>query len=251
MTMPTPVAQMTDRDDRLASAELGARVKVCGITESSEIDLLGDQQVDFVGLWYGVPGGPADLPLDTWRRFGAAAATGSLTPVMVTFLKEIEAVREALDESPVHWVQLHGYQTPGFVRAVKAIAPEVRVIKVLHVRAGACIEERLIGSYEKAGVDIFLFDAVSEDGRVGSTGQTLDPGLVASLAEGLSRPFLLAGGISAENRDGVAALVAHPRDLGIDVDTNARGSDGKVSAEKVAAICQAWKTPSAEGGRDA
>jgi phosphoribosylanthranilate isomerase len=250
MTMPTPVAQMTD-DDRLASAELGARVKVCGITEPSEIDLLGDQQVDFVGLWYGVPGGPADLPLDTWRRFGAAAAaTGSLAPVMVTFLKEIDAVREALDDSPVHWVQLHGYQTPGFVRAVKAIAPAVRVIKVLHVRAGACIEERLIGSYEKAGVDIFLFDAVSEDGRVGSTGQTLDPELVASLAEGLARPFLLAGGISAENREEFAALATHPRYLGIDVDTNARGADGKVSAEKVAAICQAWK-PSAEGGRDA
>ena len=126
----------------------------------------------------------------------------------------------------------------------------MRVIKVLHVRAGACIEERLIGSYEKAGVDIFLFDAVSEDGRVGSTGQTLDPEVVASLAEGLARPFLLAGGISAENREEFAALATHPRYLGIDVDTNARGADGKVSAEKVAAICQAWK-PSAEGGRDA
>ena len=85
----------------------------------------------------------------------------------------------------MHWVQLHAYQTPGLVRAVKGISPDVRVIKVLHVRGGECIEERLIGAYEKAGVDVFLFDAVSEDGRVGSTGQTLDPELVASLAEGL------------------------------------------------------------------
>ena len=68
MTMPTPIADMVDLDERLASAELGARVKVCGITEPSEIDLLAGQPVDFVGLWYGVPGGPADLPLDTWRR---------------------------------------------------------------------------------------------------------------------------------------------------------------------------------------
>ena len=250
--MHTPVAQMTEHDDRLASAELGARVKVCGITEPSEIDLLAGQQVDFVGLWYGVPGGPADLPLDVWRRFGAAAAaTGRLAPVMVTFLKDVEAVREALDESQVHWVQLHGYQTPGFVRAVKGIAPEVRVIKVLHVRGDACIEDRLIGAYEKAGVDVFLFDAVSEDGRVGSTGQTLNAELVASLAEGLTRPFLLAGGISAGNREQFAALAKHPRYLGIDVDTNARGADGKVSAEKVSAICQAWKGPSAEGGQHA
>jgi phosphoribosylanthranilate isomerase len=241
MTMPT--AHPTDLDDRLANVELGARVKVCGITEAAEIDLLGNQQVDFVGLWYGVPGGPADLPLETWRRFGAAAAaTGRLAPVLVTFLKDADTIREALDGTDVHWVQLHGYQTPGFVRAVKAIAPEVRVIKVLHVRSGACIEEKLIGGYEKAGVDVFLFDAVTEDGRVGSTGQTLDPELVASVADGLTKPFLIAGGISAENRERYAALSGHARYLGIDVDTNARGPDGKVSAEKVASISSAWKT---------
>jgi phosphoribosylanthranilate isomerase len=240
--MPTPIADMAELDDQLASAEQGTRIKVCGITEPAEIDLLGGQRVDFVGLWYGVPGGPADLPLETWRGFGAAAAaTGQLAPVLVTFLKDVDAVREALDGSQVHWVQLHGYQTPGFVRAVKGIAPEVRVIKVLHVRGDDCIEERLIGGYEKAGVDVFLFDAVADDGRVGSTGLTLDPDRVVSLAEGISRPFLLAGGISAENRDRYAALTTHPRYLGIDVDTNARGSDGKVSAEKVGAICNAWK----------
>jgi phosphoribosylanthranilate isomerase len=242
--MPTPIADMTDLDDRLASAEQGMRIKVCGITEPAEIDLLAGQRVDFVGLWYGVPGGPADLPLETWRGFGsAAAATGRLAPVLVTFLKDIDAVREALDGTQVHWVQLHGYQTPGFVRAVKGIAPEVRVIKVLHVRGDDCIEERLIGGYEKAGVDVFLFDAVSEDGRVGSTGLTLDPDRVVALAEGITRPFLLAGGISAENRDRYATLTTHPRYLGIDVDTNARGADGKVSAEKVGAICSAWKAP--------
>jgi phosphoribosylanthranilate isomerase len=242
MTMPTPVARTSDRDDRLASAELGARLKVCGITEPTEIDLLAAQQVDFVGLWYGVPGGPADLPLDTWRAFGVAAAgTEHLNPVLVTFLKDVDAIREALAGTDVHWVQLHGYQTPGFVRAVKEIGPEIRVIKVLHVRGGACIEERLVGAYEKAGVDVFLFDAVSDDGRVGSTGQTLDPEVVAALAERIARPFLLAGGISAENRESFAALARHPRYLGIDVDTNARGQDGRVSAERVAAIVGAWK----------
>jgi phosphoribosylanthranilate isomerase len=240
--MPTPIAHTTDRDDRLANVDSGVRVKVCGITEATEIDLLARRQVDFVGLWYGVPGGPADLPLETWQGLGAAAAaTGSLTPVLVTFLKDVAAIRDALDGTDVNWVQLHGYQTPGFVRAVKEIAPEVRVLKVLHVRGGACIEEKLVGSYEKAGVDVFLFDAVSEDGRVGSTGQTLDPELVAALAEGITRPFLLAGGISAENRAGFAALAEHPRYLGIDVDTNARGPDGRISAERVEAIVDAWK----------
>ena len=60
-----------------------AIVKVCGITQASEVDLLASRQVDFGGIWYGVPGGPADLPLDTWRELaGAAAATGRLSPVL-------------------------------------------------------------------------------------------------------------------------------------------------------------------------
>jgi len=47
---------MTEVVDRLARAESGARIKVGGITDPSEIDLLARQQVDFVGLWHGVPG---------------------------------------------------------------------------------------------------------------------------------------------------------------------------------------------------
>jgi phosphoribosylanthranilate isomerase len=242
MTMPTPLARHGDLDDRLVSVEHGVRVKVCGITERSEVELLASRRVDFGGFWYGVPGGPADLTLEAWRELtGAAAATARLTPVLVTFLKDADAIRDALEGSGVHWVQLHGYPTPGVVKAVKAIAPEVRVLKVLHIRNGKCVEEKLVGAYEKAGADVFLFDAVGDDGRVGSTGQTLDPELVVSLAEGLTRPFLLAGGISGENHDEFAAVAAHPRFLGIDVDTNARGPDGKLNGEKVDAIVAVWK----------
>jgi phosphoribosylanthranilate isomerase len=230
-------------EEGLTDAAVGARLKVCGITEPGEIDLLGTQGVDFVGLWHGVPGGPAELPLGDWRMLAAAAgATPGLHPVLVTFLKDVEAMREALAGSGVVWVQLHGYQTPGLVRAVKRIAPEeIRVIKVLHVRGGDCVEGSLIASYEKAGVDVFLLDAVSEDGRVGSTGQSLDPEVAWRLAERMTRPFLLAGGISAANRSDYDTLAGHPRFLGIDVDTNARGADGLLEAEKVAAISLAWK----------
>ena len=221
---------------------MGARLKVCGITEPAEIDTLGAAAVDFVGLWHGVPGGPAELSLDDWRSLAAAAtAQAGLEPVLVTFLKDAAVLGAALAGSGVAWVQLHGYQTPGTVRAVKRLGEEMRVIKVLHVRGRSCVEESLIGSYEKAGVDVFLLDAVSDDGRVGSTGQSLDADYAWSLAERMTRPFLLAGGISAANRGDYERLAGHPRFLGIDVDTSARGADGKVSAANVAAISRAWK----------
>jgi phosphoribosylanthranilate isomerase len=117
------------------------------------------------------------------------------------------------------------------------------------VKGGECVEASLIGSYEKAGVDAFLFDVVTEDGRVGSTGQALDPTVVAPLVDKLTRPFLLAGGISADNRPQYEKLVAHPLFAGIDVDTNARGADGKVDAASVEAITRAWRAPEHEESR--
>ena len=221
-------------------------VKVCGIVEPVEIDALAAHQVDLVGLWLAVPGGPHDLPLDRWRTLAqrAARTEGGPAPVLVTFAKDAEVLRSALESAPVQWVQLHGYPTPGFVRKVKALGVgggEIRVIKVLHVKGGQCVEEPLIGSYEKAGVDVFLFDVVSDDGRVGSTGQALDPEVVAPLVAKLTRPFLLAGGISDANRGRYESLAAHPLFLGVDVDTNARDADGQISADRVAAITRVWK----------
>jgi phosphoribosylanthranilate isomerase len=218
-------------------------VKVCGIVEPEELAALAAAQVDLVGLWLAVPGGPHDLPADQWRSLAERAAQieDGPAPVLVTFTKDAELLREALSGAPVEWVQLHGYPTPGFVRKVKAIGPQVKVIKVLHVRGGECVEASLIGSYEKAGVDVFLFDTVSEDGRVGSTGISLDADVVAGLVDRLSRPFLLAGGISAENRERYEQLTSHPLFLGIDVDTNARGSDGRIDGGNVEAITRAWR----------
>jgi phosphoribosylanthranilate isomerase len=243
--MSTPSAQASQpnlTDDRLSDASLGTRIKVCGITDAAEIDVLRDRRVDFVGLWLAVPGGPHDLPPERWRALADQAASAPHpAPVLVTFAKDAEVLRAALEGSSVRWVQLHGYPTPGFVRKVKAIAPDIKVIKVLHVKGGECVEASLIGSYEKAGVDVFLFDTVSEDGRVGSTGLSLDAQVVASLVDRLSRPFLLAGGISADNHDAYEKLAAHPLFLGIDVDTNARGADGKISADNVESISRAWR----------
>ncbi len=245
MSPTAPPSHTHVTDDRLTDPSLGTRVKVCGIVERAEIDVLAAHRVDFVGLWWGVPGGPHDLELAQWRALAeAAAATEGVTPVLVTFAKDAEQLRETLEGSPVRWIQLHGYPTPGTIRKIKAIevgGHGVKVIKVLHVKGGECVEAPLLASYEKAGVDVFLFDVVSDDGRVGSTGQAIDPAAVAPLADKLTRPFLLAGGISAANRAEYEALAAHPQFLGIDVDTNARTEDGKISSDNVEAISRVWK----------
>lgn len=217
-------------------------IKICGATQPADIDLLAGFGIDLVGLWHGVPDGHAELSgHELTMLAGAARANGTVHPVLVTLLSDVEAIRAAVRESGVDWIQLHGYQPPAVVRMVKAaVPPGLTVVKVLHVREGACLERTLIRSYERAGVDFFLLDAVSEGGRIGSTARPLAPGVVVDLAERMSRPFFLAGGISAHNRADYDEVTRQPRFFGIDVDTNARGPDGTLHAGRVEAIRQRW-----------
>jgi phosphoribosylanthranilate isomerase len=218
----------------------GTKVKVCGVVDDAELEILAAAGVDLVGLWYGVPGGPHDLPLDRWARL-AAAAVETPAAVLVTFAKDAQLLGDALAAAEAGWIQLHGYQSPGLVRKLKARAPDVKVLKVLHVKGGECLEGSLVGAYEKAGADAFLLDVVADDGRVGSTGLALDPAVATAVTTGFNLPFLIAGGISEANRDRYAALAEHPRFMGVDVDTNARGADGRISAPRVDAITHAWR----------
>jgi phosphoribosylanthranilate isomerase len=218
-------------------------VKICGATRPADIDLLAAADVDLVGLWHGVPDGHAELGIGALTALAHAATSAGLHPVLVTVQARAAAIRPVLAAARLGWVQLHGYQLPGTVHALKATDDDLRVIKVLHLREGECREQALIRAYQRAGVDYFLLDSVSEHGRLGSTAQALDLTVVLALAKALSRPFLLAGGITAERAGQLRALSDHPRFLGIDVDTGARGRDGRLDPTRIADLRRAWPTP--------
>jgi phosphoribosylanthranilate isomerase len=211
------------------------RVKICGATRVDEVALLAAAGVDFVGLWHGVPGGRTELELDALTRL-AASGTQRLQPVLVT----LDSTVDALARTGINWIQLHGYQQPGVVRALKAARPNTTVVKVLHVRDGECVERALIRSYQRAGVDVFLLDALAADGRIGSTAQTIDPSAAERIIELCDRPVMLAGGLTPSNSARYRQLTGHPRFFGIDVDSGARNAEGRIDERRVAEIRNNW-----------
>jgi phosphoribosylanthranilate isomerase len=234
---------------RLASAPDLPWVKICGAVRHGDIDLLASVGVDLVGLWHGMPRGHAELGVGKLATLAHAAVTSRLQPVLVTLLATAAAIREVLSAARLSWVQLHGYQPPGTVHTLKAANSNLRVIKVLHVRDGDCLERPLIQAYERVGVDYFLLDAVTKDGGLGSTAQTLDVTVVLALANLISRPFLLAGGITAGRAGQLRRVSGHPHFLGVDVDTGARDSDRCFDRTHIAAIRRAWPASPAVGAR--
>ncbi|MGH3683784.1 MAG: phosphoribosylanthranilate isomerase [Pseudonocardiaceae bacterium] len=227
------------------NAVRGHRVlKVCGATTRDDVELLAKAGADLVGVWHGVPGGHANLASEELAGLATAArATRRIQPVLVTFTSDVDALCDIVERTGIRWVQLHAYQMPAMVRALRvALRGELTIVKVLHVRAGTCLERPLIRAYERAGTDLFLFDNVAQDGRIGSTGQQLRGSDVLDLLPALSRPFLLAGGISAGNRAEYEAVVRHPQFFGIDVDTAARDDRGCLESANVSDIARGWRT---------
>ncbi len=219
-------------------------LKVCGLHgegAAEDITLLASIGVELVGLWHGVPDGEAELSRDELERLaGLARASGSVESVLVTLEHDPAAIADTLARAGIRWVQLHAYQPPSMVQRLKAMAPgEVRIVKALHVNGRHCVEAKLVRGYERAGVDVFLIDAATDD-RVGSTGRSVLPDVAATVAGELHRPFLLAGGITAHNRPRYGALVRREGFLGVDVCTAAWDPAGRLNAAGVTAIRESW-----------
>ncbi|MFE1957987.1 N-(5'-phosphoribosyl)anthranilate isomerase [Streptomyces sp. NPDC059479] len=226
-----------------AAPETRRVLKVCGATSTDDITTLAAAGADCVGVWHGVSGGHAELPEERLTELVAAAhATGRLEPVLVTFLGDPEALTGLARRTGLRWLQLHAYQPPAVIAALRAALPDAVLVKVLHLSGGSCVERPLIGAYERAGTDLFLLDTATEDGRIGSTGHRLPEPDVLALLPRLTRPFLLAGGISPYNRPDYDGVAAHPGFRGVDVDTGARDAEGRFSAPAVTALARAWRT---------
>lgn len=218
-------------------------LKVCGATTSADVESLARGGADFVGLWHGVPGGRADLTeRDLGRLARTARATRRTEPVLVTFDDDPRRLAGVARRTGIRYLQLHAYQPPSVVRALREALPEAVLVKVLHCRRGDCLERPLTGAYERAGTDLFLLDRATADGRVGSTGERLPASDALALADRLGRPFWLAGGLSPASRPDYDTVVRHPGFRGIDVDTGARDAHGRLSRSAVRALARVWRT---------
>lgn len=221
-------------------------MKVCGVFGASaerDLEMLGRAGVDLVGLWHGVPGGEADLTTAELVRLADVARENAVEPVVVTFESDARSLADAVRRSRARWVQLHAYQLPSVVKQLKEAIrrPRLTVVKVLHVRGDRCLDLRLARAYERAGVDAFLLDAATEDGRVGSTGESIAPEVAAEVASQIDRPFLLAGGIDAARRWAYRDLERHESFVGIDVSTGARDERGRLRIRRIETINRAWR----------
>lgn len=169
-------------------------VKVCGLTDAAAVAAAVAGGARWLGFVFYPPSPRALAPAR------AAALATNLPPgcetVGVVVDPDDAALAEILAAVDLDWLQLHGAETPARVAAIRA-ATGRKVIKALPIAEAA----DLAPLAEHAAVaDMLLFDAKPprEPGRLpGGNGLAFDWRLLEGLD--VPRPWLLSGGLSADN----------------------------------------------------
>ena len=201
------------------------RIKFCGFTRAEDVAEAVALGVDYVGFVFAARSKRRVTPDQAHAlRAIVPAGIGVVALVMDNPAEEVHAIIEALRPDVL---QCHGGESAGF--AVQFGLPYWKALAMGGDRSAALVQ---LADHPQA--QAFLFDGHAA-GEPGGSGQRFD---WAALPAGLDRPFLLAGGLGANN---VADAVAQARPWGVDVSSGIEDAPGIKSAHKMRAFVAALR----------
>jgi phosphoribosylanthranilate isomerase len=212
------------------------QLKVCCIASVAEAELAVAQGATALGLVSAMPSGPGVVADDVIRDV-SAWARGRARSFLLTSRTTAESIAEQVEALRPETVQLVDALPVGAHAVLRRMAPQVRLVQVIHVRDEADVIEALRVARI---VDELLLDsgnpalAVKE---LGGTGRTHDWTLSARIVRESPVPVWLAGGLRAEN---AAQAIATVRPHGLDVCSGVR-RDGNLDQVRLAALAAAMR----------
>lgn len=200
------------------------RTKICGITRPEDAQAAAELGADAIGLvFYAKSKRAVNIE-------HAQAVVKNLPPfvsVVALFVNENEqTIREILRQVPIDVIQFHGDEDDDFCRRF-----DRPYLKAVRVQSAADIQTACT---KFPNARALLFDAYHPT-EYGGTGQSFD---WTMLHGNIGRPWILAGGLTAEN---VAEAVKISGAAAVDVSGGVEISGGVKSREKMAAFIQAVK----------
>jgi phosphoribosylanthranilate isomerase len=177
------------------------KVKICGMTDAANVSSIGELSPDLLGF----------VLVPTSKRFIDAERVAKIdTPdhigrIGVFADESAEDIRRTLAFARLDGVQLHGNESPHFCEDLRRRIPRTLLIKALSGRSESL--EADIREYEDV-CDMLLFDSTA--GGKGGSGEVFDHSILINA--GLTKPFLLSGGLDASS---VAQAVTALRDTAL------------------------------------
>lgn len=199
-------------------------VKICGIQSAEEAAAAVAAGATALGFLCGLTHRAEDAVSPAQARAIAAMVPPAVRTVLVTHLEDPAAIAALAREIGVRAVQVHGPVRPAGLAALRALLPEVPLVKSVHVTGPEALEE---ARRYAALADAVLLDSRTAD-RLGGTGQVHDWDVSAAIVHALAPfPVHLAGGLRPEN---VAEAVRRVRPSGVDVNSGVEDAAGRKDA---------------------
>ena len=197
-------------------------IKVCGMTDASNIRQVAETGVDWIGMIFWQPSsrcchdpGVAQTIPEGIQRVG------------VFVDEEVETIVRRTEECGLNRVQLHGRETATSIRQLRQRLPQgVEIIKAISIRD----KVDLLKADRYHGLcHLLLFDTRCQ--CVGGSGQQFSWDMLQHYQG--PTPFLLSGGIGPEDAERVATL-DHPLLEGIDLNSRFETSPALKDTQRLA-----------------
>jgi phosphoribosylanthranilate isomerase len=205
------------------------QVKICGINSVESADATVRAGADFAGLVFH-PKSPRALNMEQARAL-SDRMKGRTRIVALMVEPDDAALKTVVATARPDFIQLHGKESVARVSGIRSMTG-LPVIKVLSVAEASNFAA---ASHYEAAADMLMFDAKAPENatREGGHGTAFDWQLLKGRT--FSRPWLLAGGLNAEN---VARAVSISGAPGVDVSSGVEISPGVKSPEMIRAFIE-------------
>ena len=179
------------------------KVKMCGMMRPEDIKAVNDVKPDFVGFIF------AENRKRTVSPDAAAGMRSLLDPsikaVGVFLNQDVLFVADTALKCRLDYIQLQGSEDEEFIRSLRNIT-EVPVIKAFIIE-----EESTIEKANQSTAEMILLDSGA------GSGETFGWEIISKV----TRPYFLAGGLSAENaKEAVLTLHPYALDVSSGIETN-------------------------------
>ena len=186
-------------------------VKVCGFKNDSNLSSIVQLDIDMIGLNF-YP--KSKRYLDDEGQL-AALIPAQIERVGVFVNEEFDRVLQLVKQHGLHYVQLHGEESPSYCNRMKSY---VNVIKAFGVAPGDNLNDMTAG-YDTC--EFLLFDTHTQ--LRGGSGRKFDWSVLKSYTGTI--PFLLAGGLEPDDFKEIKRI-DHNRLIGVDVNSKFETSPG-------------------------
>lgn len=199
------------------------RIKICGLSRLRDIAAVNEARPDFCGFVINYPKSRRNVSPEQVRLLREKLADGVI-PVGVFVNQSPELAAALLNDETISVAQLHGQENERYIARLRELTGGKPLWKAFRVRTTADI-----AAARSSTADVILLDNGT------GTGAAFDWSLIREM----NRPYILAGGLTAENLpDAVCTLRPWCVDLSSGVET-----DGVKDRAKIVAAVWAARRP--------